>query len=361
MRYYKKETLIYIEPYYDEKFNKAIDENYDLIANLFNQAKIPFVYLPKLLKDVHINKVLEYNYPYLKELHHTNPDKLYQLISNSFRLKLDGPAFVYISDDGKSTFQFDIPSSEKLTSPEQLNVFVEEIKNKIHPVEYDTSDIRFRNATHSLKEEFFSESLSNEERENFQYFDKVYESESAHTLKDAAEDLFEKKAFKISDDLQLKIEELREAGHLSHLIKYLEILQEVTRKLSRLKITEDYRIYLIDYEMKEVKMSPLPKALYILLLNHPEGISFKELTDYRKELMNIYKNISLRENHLKAIFSIKKLTNPLDNSVHEKCSRIREAFLKVVAEDIAENYYITGARGEPKKVLLDRELVLYDK
>ena len=47
--------------------------------------------------------------------------------------------------------------------------------------------------------------------------------------------------------------------------------------------------------------------------------------------------------------------------MHEKCSRIRAAFLTVVAEDIAENYYITGDRGEAKTVLLDRELVIYEK
>ena len=59
--------------------------------------------------------------------------------------------------------------------------------------------------------------------------------------------------------------------------------------------------------------------------------------------------------------SIRKLTDPLDNSVHEKCSRIREAFLRVVADDIAQNYYITGDRGDDKKVLLDRELLIYEK
>ena len=77
--------------------------------------------------------------------------------------------------------------------------------------------------------------------------------------------------------------------------------------------------------------------------------------------MEIYKNISLRENPIKARRSIRKLTDPLDNSVHEKCSRIRAAFLSVVAEDIAKNYFVTGDRGEPKKVLLNRELFIYTK
>ena len=69
----------------------------------------------------------------------------------------------------------------------------------------------------------------------------------------------------------------------------------------------------------------------------------------------------MRESPDKAINSIEKLTDPFDNSVHEKCSRIRAAFLTVVAKDIAENYYITGDRGEAKIILLDREQVIYEK
>jgi hypothetical protein len=38
----------------------------------------------------------------------------------------------------------------------------------------------------------------------------------------------------------------------------------------------------------EIKMEPLTKAVYLLFLNHPEGILFKHLPDYRQELANIY-------------------------------------------------------------------------
>jgi hypothetical protein len=116
----------------------------------------------------------------------------------------------------------------------------------------------------------------------------------------------------------------------------------------------------MDYGMQEVKLSPLPKALYLLFLKHPEGILFKELPSYRSELMNIYKNITLRESPDKAMESIMRMTDPYDNSVNEKCSLIRIAFLRVVSEEIAENYYITGDRGTPKKIALDRELVIHE-
>lgn len=150
MRHYKREALIYIEPYYYVKVNQAIVENYDFITDCFNRFEIPFIYLPKLLRDSHINKVLEYNHPYLKESLQTHPEKLYHVISHSLNLKIDGPTLVYLSDEGDVTHQFDLPSYEVFTSPEKLFLFVEEIKRKICSIiKDDTESIRFRRVSES--------------------------------------------------------------------------------------------------------------------------------------------------------------------------------------------------------------------
>jgi hypothetical protein len=54
------------------------------------------------------------------------------------------------------------------------------------------------------------------------------------------------------------------------------------------------------------------------------------------------------------------VTNPLSNSINEKCARIREAFVGQFDEHFAKNYYIDGKRGEPKKISLPRELVKWE-
>lgn len=369
INHYKKQPLIYIEPSYNEEFNQAIAENYDFIVDSFNGYDIPFVYLPKLLTDSHFNRVLGYNQPHL-EKNHDYSDKLYHVISNSLNLNLDTPALIFLSESGKVEHKFDLISPKVFTAPNNLFLFAEHIYNTIHPsIDEEQSikesfDIRFRiGREEKLFESSFDYALDIPSKKDSlaKSHKKKSSLDAFKKKKKTADELFEEEAFKIPDDLQQQIEELSQAGYLSHLIKYLEILQQTTRRLSRLKITNDHRIYLMDYEMKEVIMSPLPKALYLLFLNHPQGITFKELPDYRAELMEIYKNISLRENPIKARRSIRKLTDPLDNSVHEKCSRIRAAFLSVVAEDIAQNYFVTGGRGEPKKVSLNRELVIYTK
>ena len=130
-------------------------------------------------------------------------------------------------------------------------------------------------------------------------------------------------------------------------------------KLSRLTIAKDCTIMLSDYD-KEVKMEPIVKAIYLLFLNHPEGIVFKHLPDYRKELVDIYQKIKPLGLTERAIRSIEDVTNPLLNSINEKCSRIRAAFLPEVDPMFLEQYAITGKSGEAKKIALPRDLVVWE-
>ena len=58
--------------------------------------------------------------------------------------------------------------------------------------------------------------------------------------------------------------------------------------------------------------------------------------------------------------SIEDVTNPLLNSINEKCSRIRAAFLAEVDSSLADQYYIVGRSGEPKKITLPRDLVIWE-
>ena len=69
--------------------------------------------------------------------------------------------------------------------------------------------------------------------------------------------------------------------------------------LSPLVITKNYRFLLPDYGNKEVQLSPIHKALYLLFLNHSEGIEFKNLVDYREELLSLSTEKPATESTLK--------------------------------------------------------------
>jgi len=90
---------------------------------------------------------------------------------------------------------------------------------------------------------------------------------------------------------------------------------------------------------------------------HKEGLFFKNLVDYRDELRSIYAKITNRTSTDVIDDSLDKVTDPTDNAINEKCSRIREAFIKHIDKSLAKSYCITGWRSERKRITLPRKLV----
>ena len=133
----------------------------------------------------------------------------------------------------------------------------------------------------------------------------------------------------------------------------------ISQSLKKLVVSKNYRLFL-DEERKEVHMEPLVKAVYLLFLKHPEGIVFKDLPDYRMELADIYNKVRPWGLTDRALRSIEDVTNPLLNSINEKCSRIRRAFLAHLDSNIAEQYYIRGTRGASKGIALPRDKVVWE-
>lgn len=129
-----------------------------------------------------------------------------------------------------------------------------------------------------------------------------------------------------------------------------------------MEIDEKYRIFL-KYDdgtpIAEVKMPALPKALYFVFLNHPEGFPLKHLIDYREELLSWYRKLSNRKNAEKYI---DKLVDSTDNSANEKISRIREAFEKALS--CFKFLYVVlfipiGTKGEDYIVSIERNHVVW--
>ena len=138
----------------------------------------------------------------------------------------------------------------------------------------------------------------------------------------------------ITEQLRGLSEELRRAGRYDLLLDAITVpalqqlnIEAAKERLSPLEITSDYRFLLPRYE-KEVDLSPINKALYIFFLNHEEGIEFKRLSDYRDELMELYRLVGNRVSEDIICETIDRLVNPLDNSINEKCARIKSAFAK---------------------------------
>ena len=330
----------------------ASEEDKDLEDMLLNKPEVfegwgqmmgfHIIYLPLLIKKLHEERVLQYRAPYLSDTEVNSA-----IIGNDFLLHyLDNPADrarikhgfirtenIHRGDDGKDkAINRFYPLSSKSEEPiaDQLHRISKQIASEDSQKELigrSSDDLGGIDVSGCPADCQFN---SQEEGENI-------------------EDLME--------EVRERVIKLRQRGIAEYL---LEQLIHPDNRLSRLVITKDYRIVLPDYNDMEIKMEPLVKAVYLLFLKHPEGLLFKRLPDFREELARIYSELRPAGLTDKAIQSIEDVTNPLLNSINEKCARIRGAFIGQFDNYMAKIYYIDGLRGEAKKISLPRDLVIWE-
>ncbi len=157
-----------------------------------------------------------------------------------------------------------------------------------------------------------------------------------------------RKAEELAKELHALVNRLWQTGRYDLMLRAISVpvleqlrIEAARAKLSRLVITRDFRFILKDYNA-EVTLTPVHKALYILFLNHEEGIEFKDLSDHREELRRIYRSISPSTDPDRIDETVSRLTDPTDNAVNEKCSRIKAAFGSLMDEYTLSYYMISS-------------------
>ena len=130
-------------------------------------------------------------------------------------------------------------------------------------------------------------------------------------------------------------------------------------ELSRLLITPlTYTVLLPDYD-REIHFTAQVKALYVLFLNHPEGIRMKEIADYKEEYIHIYFCLSNRSDTDKLRGSVNKLLDVCNpNALNVKKSQCNSAIRRAIPNNnLCKHYEIEANYGLPHKINLDRSLV----
>lgn len=157
-----------------------------------------------------------------------------------------------------------------------------------------------------------------------------------------------KDAEKLAQELHSVVARLQQTGRYDLMLRAISVpvleqlfIEAAKTRLSRLVITRDFRFILADYD-KEVTLTPVHKSLYILFLNHEEGIEFKDLADHREELRQIYRGVSPATDPARIDETVDRLTNPTDNAINEKCSRIKAAFASLM-DKYSLNYYMISS------------------
>ena len=347
--------IVYMENEYDEEVNRFIRDNYEAIKKSLDGSGYQFVYMPFFVNELAQKGVLPYYAPYLE----LAEDKL--ILNSSWLLDyLDNPAdkvnfqpsLVYWTASG-SAFALKIHDYDYTNRNDFYDLFSKIIvrffrKGKLSS-ELTDEDKR-RNIERELKKK----------RGTFDRFKKGFDNLAGELFgtRGTADDRFAEESRELLEEVIIKIELLRQRG-ISQAM--LEAIIHKEEKLSRMVINKKYEIILPDYHNMEIQMTPLCKAVYLLFLRHPEGIRFSYLPDYRDELLSIYAQIKDWYITDKMRKSVMDVTDPLNNSINEKCARIREAFLKNFDERLAQHYVIDGKWGEAKRISLPRELLTWEE
>ena len=330
--------VIYVENEYDTVINGYIQDHYEEIQQQFLSKKAAFIYLPKLCGQEVSKEALHYMFPFLgQESSFVNGNLSIETLKSHILFgSIEGPAlihFVRMDAENPSNYYY----TYRLLVADSSIPLSDQFENYL------------KNLTFSYRGESGTSfnALSKPKNEN---------NVADHYFNDGSDNILfaDKSIDDLTVEIRQRIIELRKRGVQLHL---LHKLVEEHPTLSRLVVDKDYRIFLPDYNNIEITMQPLPKAVFFLFLLHPEGIQFKQLNNYFPELLEIYKRVGNREIEENILNSIGDITDPTKNSINEKCSRIRESFLKHFDTAYAQYYYITGKRGEPKKTTLPRELV----
>lgn len=326
--------FVYVEPVYDAAVNGMIRQEYVRLSEMGWYRSAKFIYLPELLSNGGFMGRVCYRFPQVDALPSDLAEAFYRDILGDSGIA--GPAFAELDESGDVLELHVLPP---LSSAEDLVSWVGCCVRESHSLSFSEACMGCDDEVeHSLSRKVLA--------------DAPCESHSAaipchHSIVSESD--------RLEREVIIRIARLRQLGVTER--RLLRLLQLEPPKMSRMLITKDYRIIMTDYQEREVKLAALPKALYFLFLRHPEGLQFKQLCDYREELIEFYQMMSNRLDLDALHRSIDDLVDPTSNSVNEKCSRIRCAFVEMFADDVAGPYCITKGSGTVRQVAFDRELL----
>lgn len=156
------------------------------------------------------------------------------------------------------------------------------------------------------------------------------------------------------------IQDMKGQGVLHILSTYIfetieENLEEnKIKQITNLTITDKGDIIFPKFENKALKLNHLSKTIYIFYLTQNKPIAITDLEKYKLELIDIYKKVSYRNNTESLENSITELIKGNAEGVYVHFSRIKSAINKVFTKRTALFYYISGAKNEPREILLEK-------
>lgn len=359
----KSNQVLYVENHRNAELELYITTNLEEIKKTFESFGLEFIYLPEFVDSMtgeELKNTASYYVPWLKP---TDLDTLRSAckiaineLYNKVHLKNDVPAIV--NNRGRA-FMVDVPhprhyfalfyqiAAAYCETEEDVpfdNIFgrpdvslcatrPEEHEDDIKPTLFTVEDYKFF-----------------EEREEAEY---KLSHPKVHMVQ---EELVLKNEFARADRMYEELKKTHRGWVLEALFAEQQRKDEI---ISKIVIQSPRKLILPDYNSMEIKMAPATMAFYLLYLKHPEGIKFKDLVNYRKELYRIYSYTTKSDDKERITRTVDRMVDQLNGSQDEHRSRIKEAideaFTDQMCEKYARLYYLDGTRGEPMKIEIAKE------
>jgi hypothetical protein len=357
-----RSTVFYYEGMYEPLVKQQIKKNYDKIYSALNSKQIDFIF-PHLFHDAveaDFKKLTEYYFPIINTDHTANNQVRKNLSNPKFFKELigfeeiNGACFIRSTKqplgDGYEYRVYHLPNSDAKTINDSIDFYLLSVPSAVN---IDSGpQFQYRNSGSNLFKDdepdqvFSTEDMAISKKLQLEIEKELKLNSSNGAIKMMLFMLKKMKEYNIPTDSSMRtlIADLRDAN---------------VDAPSSILITSTGKIILKEFK-KEIELTPLQKTVFIFFLLKQDGIMFKDLPKYKNELFNIYSKISNRTSMQTIQKSVAELANPYSNSMSEKCSRIREAFMKCMDERLANHYCITGARNNPKRIQLDRSLVEFE-
>lgn len=116
-------------------------------------------------------------------------------------------------------------------------------------------------------------------------------------------------------------------------------------------------LFIPDMGMLPIQLTAVERAVYLLFLDHPEGIRLSQMQEHYPALLTYMNRLSRRDDPVLIENGVKELCRQGSNSLSEKMARIRKKFSDALGEEMGANYTIKGPNGGLKKIEIPRNLV----